>query len=158
MKGLGIVDDTRKWIRRQNEDREIRKIIGLIQGDKWESYRYSKQEPDSMKCYVKVRNELEIENGLLYRRIRLKDRDEDSYQFVVPVKYRTLALELLHDNFGHLGIDQTTVLCSGQFFWPKMAEEVRRYRSIQNCEHCIRFKQKSEWAEFSHWKLLICWN
>ena len=129
----------------EDEDPEIRKIIGLIQGDKWESYQYSKQEPDSIKCYVKVRNELEIENGLFYRRIRLKDRDEDSYQSVVPVKYRTLALELLHDNFGHLGIDQTTVLCSGQFFWPKMAEEVRRY--IQNCERCIRFKQKPEWAE-----------
>ena len=110
MKGLGLVDDTRKWIRRQNEDPEIRKIIGLIQGDEWESYRYSKQEPDLMKCYVKVRNELEIENGLLYCRIRLKDCDEDSYQFVFPVKYRTLALELLHDKFGHLGIDRTSVV------------------------------------------------
>ena len=28
-----------------------------------------------MKCYVKVRNKLEIENGLLYRKIRLKDHD-----------------------------------------------------------------------------------
>ena len=111
----------------------------------WGSYRYSKQEPDSMKCYVKVRNELEMENGLLYRRVRLKDHDEDSYQFVVPVKYRTLAVELLHDKFGHLGIDQTTVLCIGQFFWPKMADEIRRY--IQNRERCIRFKQKPEWVE-----------
>ena len=69
-----------------------------------------------MKCYVKVRNELEMENGLLYQRIRLKDRDEDSHQFVVPTKYRTLALELLHDKFGHLGIDWTTTLCTGRFF------------------------------------------
>ena len=98
-----------------------------------------------MKCYVKVRNELEMENGLLYRRIQLKDHDEDLYQFVVPTKYRTLALELLHDKFGHLEIDRTTTLCTGRFFWPKMADEVRRY--IQNCEHCIRFKQKPEWAE-----------
>ena len=145
MKALGLVDDTRKWIRRQNEDPEIRKTIGLIQSHGWESYRYSNQEPNSMKCYVKVRNELEMENGLLYHRIRLKDHDEDSYQFVVPVKYRTLALELLHNKFGHLGIDRTTALCIGRFFWPKMADEVRRY--IQNCERCIRFKQKPEWAE-----------
>ena len=69
MKALGIVDDTRKWIRRQNEDPEIRKIIGLIQSEGWGSYWYSKQEQDSMKCYVKVRNELEMENGLLYRRV-----------------------------------------------------------------------------------------
>ena len=156
MKTLGLVDDTRKCIRRQNEDPEIRKILDLIQSGGWESYRYSKQEPDSMKCYVKVRNELEIENGLLYRRICLKDPDEDSYQFVVPVKYRTLALELLHDQFGHLGIDRTTALCIGQFFWPKMADEIRRY--IQNCEHCIRFKQKPEWAELKPLEASYRWS
>ena len=146
MKALGLRDDTRRWIRRQNEDPEIKKIIDLIQSGEWESYPYSKQEPESMKCYVKVRNELEIENGLLYHRICLKDHDEDSYQFVVPTKYRTsIALELLHNKFGHLDIDRTTALCVGQFFWPKMADETRKY--IQNCECCIRFKQKPEWAE-----------
>ena len=145
MKALGLKDDTKRWIRRQNEDPEIRKIIDLIQRGEQNSYRYSKQESDTMKSCVKVRSDLELENGLLYHRIRLKDRDEDSYQFVVPVKYRTLALELLHDRFGHLGIDRTTELCVGCFFWPKMADEVRKY--IQNCERCIRFKQKPEWAE-----------
>ena len=54
-----------------------------------------------MKCYVKVRNDLEIENELLYWRIRLKDQEEDTYQFVVPQKFRLIALELLHDQFGH---------------------------------------------------------
>ena len=41
-----------------------------------------------MKSYVKVRADLELEQGLLYRRLRLKDHDTDTYQFVVPVKYR----------------------------------------------------------------------
>ena len=89
MKALGLRDNTQKCIRRQNEDPEIRKIINLIHSGEWESYRYSKQEPESMKCYVKVRNKLELENGLLYHRIHLKDHDEDPYQFVVPIKYRT---------------------------------------------------------------------
>ena len=145
MKALGLKDDTRKWIKRQNEDPEIKKVIELIQSGRRESYQYSKQESDTMKCYVRVRNELELENGLLYHRIHLKDHDKDSYQFVLPVKYRTFALELLHDRFGHLGKDRTTALCIGQLFWPKMADEVRKY--IQNCERCIRFKQKPEWAE-----------
>ena len=141
MKALGLKDDSKKWARRQDEDQEIKKIIDLIQDDKWDSYWYSKQEADTMMSYEKVRGDLEIINGLLYRRVRLKDRDEDTYQFVVPAKYRTLALELLHDKFGNLGIDRTTALCIGHFFWPKMAE-VKRY--IQNCERCIRFKQKPE--------------
>ena len=80
-----------------------------------------------MKCYVKVRNDLEIENKLLYWRIRLKDREEDTYQFVVPRKFRLTALELLHNRFGHLGIDRTTVLATGRFYWPHMMEEIRNY-------------------------------
>ena len=65
-----------------------------------------KNEPSSMKSYVKVRADLELENGLLYRRIRLKDHEVDTYQLVVPVAYRKIALELLHDKFGHFGYRQ----------------------------------------------------
>ena len=53
-----------------------------------------------------------------------------------------LALELLHDRFGHLGIDRTTTLATGRFYWPHMTEEIRNY--IQNCGRCIRFKQRAE--------------
>ena len=98
-----------------------------------------------MKSYVKVRADLEMENGLLYRRLRLKDHNVDTYQFVVPSKYRSVALELLHDQFGHLGIDRTTALSCERFFWPKMSEEIRNY--IQNCECCLRYKQKPDCAE-----------
>ena len=51
-------------------------------------------------------------------------------------------MEVLHDQFGHLGIDHTTVLATGRFYWPHMTEEIRKY--IQSCERCIRFKQRSE--------------
>ena len=145
MKSLKLGDATRRWQRRQNEDPEIRKIIQLMRDGEWTTYQYSKDEPSSMKIYVKVRSDLELENGLLYRRLRLKDHDVDTYQFVVPVKYRLVALDLLHNQFDHLGIDRTTALSCERFFWPKMSEEIRTY--IQNCEHCLRYKQKSEWAE-----------
>ena len=113
-----------------------------MEQDTWSTYKYTRLDDESMKCYVKVRSELEVEDGLLYRRIRLKDQEEDTYQFVVPRKYRLLALDLLHDQFGHLGIDRTTVLATGRFYWPHMTEKIRKY--IQNCERCIRFKQKPE--------------
>ena len=138
MKSLKLGDATRKWKRRQNEDPEIKKIIQLLQEGEWSTYKYSKNEPDAMKSYVKVRADLELEKGLLYRRLRLKDHDTDTYQFVVPVKYRLVALDLLHDQFGHLGIDRTTALSCERFFWPKLSEEIRQY--IQNCERCLRYK------------------
>ena len=145
LKSLRINEAIRKWQRRQNEDPEIRKIIELIHNNDWSIYKYSKNEPSSMKSYVKVRADLDLENGLLYRRIRLKDHEMDTYQLVVPVAYRRVALELLHDKFGHLGIDRTTGLSCKRFFWPRMAEEIRQ--NIQNCERCLSYKQQPEWAE-----------
>ena len=145
LKSLRINEAIRKWQRKQAEDPEIIKIIELMQSNTWSTYKYDKNEPSSMKSYVKVRVDLESENGLLYRRIRLKDHEEDTYQLVVPVAYRKVALELLHDKFGHLGIDRTTSLSCERFFWPRMAEEIRQY--IQNCERCLRYKQQLEWAE-----------
>ena len=94
---------------------------------------------------MKVRSELTLHQGLLYCKLRLKDKDEDTYQFVVPTEFRKFALSLVHDDFGHLGIDRSTVLMVHRFFWPKMSEEVRQY--IQNCKRCIRYKQQPHQAE-----------
>ena len=145
MKSLRTDDTTRKWRQRQNQDPEIRAIIQMITDETWDHYRYSKKDPPSMKSYVKVRSELTLHQGLLYRKLRLKDKDEDTYQFVVPLEFRKLALSLTHDSFGHLGIDRSTVLMIDRFFWPKMSEEIRTY--IQNCERCIRYKQQPHQAE-----------
>ena len=85
LKSLRLSDATRKWQRRQSEDPEIRKIVEKLQNGKWSTDKYDSNDPVSMKSYVKVRADLELENGLLYRRLRLKDHDMDTYQFVVPV-------------------------------------------------------------------------
>ena len=76
----------------------------------------SVEDSENMKSFLKVRKELVMREGLLYRRLRLKDHDEDTMQFIVPKEYRKLALKLLHDNFGHLGIDRTTVFVVERFF------------------------------------------
>ena len=115
-KSLQLNLEIQKWKRRQIEDPEIGNILDMIQQGTWSSYRYTRLDDEAMKCYVKVRNDLEIENELLYRRIRLKDREEDTYQFVVPRKFRLTALELLHNRFSNLGIDRTTVLATGRFY------------------------------------------
>ena len=144
MKSLRTDETTRKWRQRQNQDPEIRAIIQMMKDETWDHYRYSKKDPPSMKSYVKVRSELTLHQDLLFRKLRLKDKDEDTYQFVVPTEFRKLALSLTHDNFGHLGIDRSTVLMIDRFFWPKMSEEIRQY--IQNCERCIRYKQQPHQA------------
>ena len=109
------------------KDPEIRAIVQMIKEDTWEHYRYSKKDPESMKSYVKVRNELMLHQGLLYQKLRLKNRDEDTYQFVVLMEFRKTAVSLVHDSFGHLGIDRSMVLMIDRFFWPKMSDEIHQY-------------------------------
>ena len=50
----------------------------MIKNETWAHYRYSKKDPESMKSYIKVRSELIVHQGLLYRKLRLKNRDEDT--------------------------------------------------------------------------------
>ena len=130
MKSLRSENATRKWQLRQQEDPEIKLIIQMIKKDLWAHYRYNKRDPESMKSYVKVRSELILHHGLLYRKLRLKNRDEDTYQFVVPTDFRKTALSLAHDSFGHLGIDRFTVLMTDRFYWPKMSDEIRKYCEV----------------------------
>ena len=82
-----------------------------------------------MKSYVKVKNELMLHQGILYRKLRLKNRDEDTYQFVVPTEFRKTALSLVHDSFGHRGIDRSMVLMIDRFIWPKMSDEIHQHPS-----------------------------
>ena len=65
-----------------------------------------------------------IMHDLVYCKVQLKDHDDQTPQFVVPPKYRERALELVHDEFGHLGIDRTTSLMQDQFYWLHMAEDI----------------------------------
>ena len=145
MKSLQTKSVTNKWQQRQKQDPEIWAIVQMIKEDIWEHYRYSKKDPKSMKSYVRVRNELMLHQGLLYWKLRLKNRDEDTYQFVVSTDFSQTALSLVHDNFGHLGIHRSMVLMLDRFFCPKMSNEIHQY--IQNCERCIRFEQQPHQAE-----------
>ena len=92
-KSLQLGLEHQRWKRRQRNDPEISKIMEMMEQGTWFTYRYTRPEDESVKSYVKVRADLVIENELLYRRIKLKDQEEDTYQFVVPRKYRLLALE-----------------------------------------------------------------
>ena len=158
MKSLKTEDATKKWRQRQNQDPEIRAIIQMIKDETWDHYKYSKKDPQSMKSYVKVRSELTLHQGLLFHKLRLKDKDEDTYQFVVPLEFRKLALSLKHDSFGHLGIDRSTVLMIDRFFWPKMSpisyhpmgngQPERFNRTLLTMIGCLPAVEKAKWQSW----------
>ena len=144
-KSTRISENRHRCIERQRQDDEIAFVHDLISNGELEDYHMKPTDTESIRSYLKVRGDLLVLHGLIYRKIRLKNHDEDTYQFVVPKEYRNLALKLVHDSFGHLGIDRTTAMMQARFFWLKMADEIRTY--IRSCARCFRFKQTPEQEE-----------
>ena len=80
-----------------------------------------------------------MKNNLLYRKVQLKNKDSITFQFIIPCDYHKQALIAVHDEFGHLGIDRSTLLLQERFFWPRMNDDICSH--IRVCGCCTAYKQ-----------------
>ncbi|XP_072569287.1 uncharacterized protein [Paramormyrops kingsleyae] len=85
---------------------------------------------------------LELKNGVLYRKRTLGD--STTYQLVLPFDLRAIAMESLHDNMGHMGIERTLDLIRSRFYWPRMATDVEN--KVRTCSRCVCRKALPERA------------
>lgn len=76
---------------------------------------------------------LELKNGVLYQ-LR-NEQTQMKHQLMLPVELRPIVLKSLHDDLGHLGIEQTLNPVRSRFYWPKMSLEVEQ--KIKICEQCL---------------------
>lgn len=119
----------------QNSDEAIGKIKNEIKSGNWPcSFQTNHQETILLQ---REKEKLQIKNGLMYRRI-LRPTGKEVFQLVLPPKHRLQVLKLLHDDFGHLGIERTTELVRDRFFWPKMAHNIENY--VKTCGVCVAHK------------------
>lgn len=122
------------WVKEQSSDREIKRVIELVQ------YGFAKSdlkaESDGVCRYLREIEKLFLDKGVLYRRAILQN--EKINQLVLPSHFRDTAFKLLHTNLGHHGRDRTIQLMKERFFWPGMFLEITE--RVKNCERCIKFK------------------
>ena len=71
-------------------------------------------------AYAKVKEQLLIKNGLLYRKTRQGPAGEIIFQFVVPQRHRSTALDNCHQEAAHQGQRCSTTLMQEHFWWPGM--------------------------------------
>ena len=71
-------------------------------------------------AYVKVKEQLLIKNGLLYRRTQQGPTDEIVFQFVVPQRHQSATLDGCHQEMAHQGQCPSTTLMQEHFWWPGM--------------------------------------
>ena len=60
-------------------------------------------DKEATAAYVKVKEQLLIKNGLLYRKTQQGLADEIVFQFVVPQRHRSAALDGCHREAAHQG-------------------------------------------------------
>ena len=96
-KGLRVGKGTSIWKFWQEEDPTIQKVKGLVKKGQFDTYKVDPNEKGEIGAYAKSRNDLVILHNLVYHRVQLKDHDNLTYQFAVPLKYRKRALKLIHN-------------------------------------------------------------
>ena len=130
--------DTRSLCELQKNDKDIRDIRRWLE---------SKEQPDSkdlnsggvmIKSLWAQREMLVIQNDMLFR--RLKNKNADIFQAVVPMNQRRNVLQYSHDQktAGHLGIRKTLSKIRQSYYWPGLQKDVRQY--IAGCTVCSKRK------------------
>ena len=88
--------------------------------------------------YVKAKEQLLLKNGLLYRKTHIRPAKETIFQFVVPPRHRSVAMDSCHREAAHQGQRRSASLMQEQFWWPGMARDLRN--RIRKCGRCHKFE------------------
>ena len=89
-------------------------------------------------AYVKAKEQLLLKNGLLYRKTNIGPAKETIFQFVVPQRHRSAAMDGCHHEAAHQGQRRSTSLMQERFWWPGMARDLRN--RIRKCGRCRKFE------------------
>ena len=89
-------------------------------------------------AYVKVKEQLLIKNGLLYHKTWQGPADEIVFQFIVPQRHWSAALNGCHREAAHQGQRRSTTLMQECFWWLGMTQDLRNH--IKKCGHCRKYE------------------
>lgn len=85
---------------------------------------------DNVKQYYNIRNEIYLDNRILYFNNRI----------IIPSELRKLMLQLLHES--HQGITKTKLRAKNIFYWPGMMNEIEDF--VSSCKVCEKFRASNK--------------
>ena len=89
-------------------------------------------------AYIKAKEQLLIKNGLLYHKTQQGLANEIVFQFIVPQRHWSTALDGCHQEAAHQGQRRSTTLMQEHFWWPGMTQDLRN--CIKKCSHCRKYE------------------
>ena len=86
----------KKWIEAQKQDVTINQLITLLKSKTLGHRKHHKNDSAEMKSMLRIKNQLILRKGLLYRKIKKGNWEGSILEFVVPTKYREQVLRACH--------------------------------------------------------------
>ena len=128
------------WKKEQSQDPELREIIALIKEKKLYSRKIKKGDSNVTKALLRVKGQLKLVRGVLYRKTLLDNSAERKprMQLILPMHLVKKVLNSCHDQVGHQGIVRTLSLLRERFYWPGMHKQATLY--VNKCQKCIKRK------------------
>ena len=103
----------------------------------WEEISACHQD---LKTYWAQWDLLDIHDGVLCRQWISVDGNVDGWKVILPVEYRSLILQELHNSksAGHMGERRTLHRVKARYYWAGMRADVRSW--VRQCSDCARRK------------------
>ena len=128
------------WKLEQKEDPVLYQVVKHLRApcEMFKAALHKVLDKKATAAYVKVKEQLLIKNGLLYRKTWQGLADEIMFQFVVPQRHQSTALDGCHREVAHQGQRQSTTLMQECFWWPGMTQDLRN--CIKKCGCCRKYE------------------
>ena len=110
------------WKLEQKEDPVLYQVVKHLRAPRkmFKAALHKVLDKKATTAYVKVKEQLLIKNGLLYRKTRQGPADEIVFQFIVPQRHWSTTLDGCHREAAHQGQCCSTTLMQERFWWPGM--------------------------------------
>ena len=121
------------WKLEQKEDPVLYQVVKHLRAPRetLKAALHKVLDKKATAAYVKAKEQLLIKNGLLYHKTQQGQADEIVFQFVVPQRHRSTALDGCHREAAHQGQRRSTTLMQEHFWWPGMTRDLRNH--IKKC-------------------------
>ena len=128
------------WKQEQKEDPVLYQLAKHLRAPRetLKAAQHKVLDKKATAAYVKVKEQLLIKNGLLYRKTQQGPASEIVFQFIVPQRHRSATLDGCHQEAAHQGQRHSTTLMQEHFWWPGMTQDLRNH--IKKCGHCRKYE------------------
>ena len=110
------------WKLEQKEDPVLYQVVKHLRAPHktFKAALHKVLDKKATTAYVKVKEQLLIKNGLLYRKTWQGEVNEIMFQFIVPQRHRSATLDGCHQEAAHQGQRHSITLMQECFWWPGM--------------------------------------